>query len=55
MLNRIVASIAAHLAPTSKFKRDLVRTALWHLEDVSYARLVEGGFKPGGIIDIGAH
>jgi hypothetical protein len=55
MFNRIVSSVASRLPATSAAKRDLVRTAFWHIQDVAYARLREAGFMPGGILDIGAH
>jgi FkbM family methyltransferase len=54
MLNRIVGSVVSRLPATSPSKRNLVTTALWHLQDVAYTRLRDRGFTPGGIIDIGA-
>ena len=54
MFARIVASVASRLPPTSAAKRDLVTTALWHLQDVAYTRLRDAGFNPAYIIDVGA-
>lgn len=55
VLNKVVSSIAARLPPDSSIKRDLVTTALWHLQDVAYTRLRDRGFNPGGIVDVGAY
>jgi len=33
----------------------IVDAALWQLEERAYSRLRDGGFRPGGIIDIGAN
>jgi FkbM family methyltransferase len=55
IFNRVISSVAARLPAGSQAKRDLVTTALWHLQDVAYARLREQGFRPSAILDIGAH
>ena len=55
LAQRILGSWARRMPPGSPSKRFLVDAALWHLEDVAYARLKENGFRPGCVIDVGAH
>jgi FkbM family methyltransferase len=54
MFNRIILSVASRLPATSSVKRDLINTAFDHLQDVAYTRLLEAGFDPAHIIDVGA-
>jgi FkbM family methyltransferase len=54
MLKRIVRTVADRWSATSAAKRDLLNTALDHMEDVAYTRLRNAGFVPAQIIDVGA-
>lgn len=49
-----VVGIAGNRLPPSA-SRDILDAALWRIEEVSYRRLRDRGFKPSGIVDIGAH
>lgn len=53
ILRPLFESIVARL--TLKRKLQFVSLALPHLTEVSYSRLAQNGFRPNGIIDIGAY
>src|SRR5262249_51037160 len=55
LLQRILGAWAKRMPSGSPDKRLFVDAALWHLEEVVYSRLKEKGFRPGCVIDIGAH
>src|ERR1700730_2471256 len=52
---RIISSLASRLPAGSPSKQLMVESVLGQLEDVAYSRLRDSGFRPGCVIDIGAH
>jgi len=54
-LTRLMSVVAGRLPADSSIKRELVNTALCHLQDVAYTRLREAGFDPTLVIDVGAY
>ena len=52
---RIVGAWARRMPAGSPSKRLLVDAVFWQLEEVTYSRLKEKGFRPSCVIDIGAH
>lgn len=55
IVHKFTNSIAARLSLGRRSERVLLETALRQLPSAAYWRLRERGFRPGGIIDIGAH
>jgi FkbM family methyltransferase len=55
MLHRIVSSFTCRAARTRTGADVIVRAASEHFRSAAYRRLHQMGFRPGGIVDIGAH
>ena len=55
LYQRMVGSWTSRLPVGSASKRATVDAVLWQLEEVAYSRLKDQGFRPGCVIDIGAH
>ena len=47
--------VLSRLPPDSRTRRDAVSRVLWQIPEVAYFRLRDFGFRPSGIIDVGAH
>jgi FkbM family methyltransferase len=51
----IAKRLATRIPVGPRAKREILDAALAQLEEVAYTRLRERGFRPNGIIDVGAH
>jgi FkbM family methyltransferase len=54
-IHKIINAAANRISLGPRNKRDLVDTVLRKLPEATYWRLLDQGFAPGGIVDIGAH
>jgi FkbM family methyltransferase len=54
-IQRLIESLATRLPLGSPLRLALVEVALRHLEEATYCRFRNAGFRPGTIIDIGAN
>ena len=55
IFQRIIGSLASRLPAGSPSKQLMVDAVLWQLEEVTYSRLKNCGFRPSCVVDVGAH